>query len=657
MSTPHEQPRIGVEQQAVIDKEKTNYLQIKTFREKVAYLASYMLSPFGETRLENRLKPVTVTTPGSHTEPALRAQIEFNDVIGDPTAGIVIRNASYDDKMGIVFLVFQLDRTTGLADFIQLAFRGINCAWIEDASGRQAFVESDTVICHRLLARLVEYNVEHAEESFLSPRAKEKLRQLNDEHQSRQSQSAKGTGDKPSALEPPRCPQCNAERIDTSWKLDKIDYGMGDKKVELTGFIPVRTCTACGFMYTDHVAEGMRDGLVNHYLKTGQTSVNKIEHTPNSPDLDRLLKRLAGVYGRVTPHTNQGQPVFGEFDMISEEGNFHTVFEMRETHYLFRVYMRQRTDISRLLRATLVIGRIPGEPNRGDLPLEQLLLTAGGNQIYVTNDGPKIGTKVFHADIDDSKWSTRFMTSLALWARDIEQSMLSEASIAAIRDIYGCVIEKVEPATLQKHLVPLRYANKPIGNPLGAPEEGKKNFFVFEKPVIDDWRVHALLRMGLRLNCVAQLVDGSVVGVLCDEQGRPEGGFMLGKKSEWQEAYANRFWIQEGKFTSVVHFYFPSRGLVIFDSFTTQPSVQPTAPREDRNLRVSFADNPSKPWGSFFQATAKEDEYYHLQAGVKCMELLLACYLNFAPNQIWAEEITERILAHLKVWQEPELPQ
>lgn len=62
------------------------------------------------------------------------------------------------------------------------------------------------------------------------------------------------------------CPMCGGNDVRTTIAVEKFVYGDGPEAVELTAQVPVRTCNACGFQFTDDVAEEARHEVVCRHL-------------------------------------------------------------------------------------------------------------------------------------------------------------------------------------------------------------------------------------------------------------------------------------------------------------------------------------------------------------------------------------------------------
>ncbi len=88
------------------------------------------------------------------------------------------------------------------------------------------------------------------------------------------SSSSKATED--SQGQATLCPGCGASGIRTTVELDTFPYGDGLDVVTLSARVPVRTCEACGFLFTDHEAEQLRHEAVCHHL--GLMSPNEVKN-------------------------------------------------------------------------------------------------------------------------------------------------------------------------------------------------------------------------------------------------------------------------------------------------------------------------------------------------------------------------------------------
>ena len=63
------------------------------------------------------------------------------------------------------------------------------------------------------------------------------------------------------------CPHCGAPRITTVLQSQQFPYGAGPHSVTLEATVPVRTCSACGFTFTDREGEEVRHEAVCRHLK------------------------------------------------------------------------------------------------------------------------------------------------------------------------------------------------------------------------------------------------------------------------------------------------------------------------------------------------------------------------------------------------------
>ena len=64
-----------------------------------------------------------------------------------------------------------------------------------------------------------------------------------------------------------RCPECESSDINTSYEIETVPYGSGDKTVNLTCRVPVRKCGDCGTVFTDDQAADIRHEAVCRYLR------------------------------------------------------------------------------------------------------------------------------------------------------------------------------------------------------------------------------------------------------------------------------------------------------------------------------------------------------------------------------------------------------
>jgi putative zinc finger/helix-turn-helix YgiT family protein len=64
----------------------------------------------------------------------------------------------------------------------------------------------------------------------------------------------------------PHCPNCERDSVKTTLERETFTYGEGTSAAELTVDVPVRTCTNCGFQFTDSDAEEARHDAVCRHL-------------------------------------------------------------------------------------------------------------------------------------------------------------------------------------------------------------------------------------------------------------------------------------------------------------------------------------------------------------------------------------------------------
>lgn len=62
------------------------------------------------------------------------------------------------------------------------------------------------------------------------------------------------------------CPNCGKPSIRTVRETQTVAYGRGKDSIEIPVQLPVRTCTQCGFQYTDEQAEDIRHDAICHHL-------------------------------------------------------------------------------------------------------------------------------------------------------------------------------------------------------------------------------------------------------------------------------------------------------------------------------------------------------------------------------------------------------
>jgi len=64
-----------------------------------------------------------------------------------------------------------------------------------------------------------------------------------------------------------RCPNCEGDSVTTTLERETFTYGEGSSAAQVTADVPVRTCTICGFQFTDGEAEEARHEAVCRHLK------------------------------------------------------------------------------------------------------------------------------------------------------------------------------------------------------------------------------------------------------------------------------------------------------------------------------------------------------------------------------------------------------
>lgn len=67
-----------------------------------------------------------------------------------------------------------------------------------------------------------------------------------------------------------QCPQCGQGPIATSIEEDVLHMRVppftNDSIIKVPVMVPIRTCQACDYRYTDHESEKIRDDRANEYL-------------------------------------------------------------------------------------------------------------------------------------------------------------------------------------------------------------------------------------------------------------------------------------------------------------------------------------------------------------------------------------------------------
>jgi DNA-binding transcriptional regulator YiaG len=62
------------------------------------------------------------------------------------------------------------------------------------------------------------------------------------------------------------CPNCELPTINTAFQTERFPYGEGPDAVELSAVVPVKTCTSCGFKYSDDSAEHLYHEAICRHL-------------------------------------------------------------------------------------------------------------------------------------------------------------------------------------------------------------------------------------------------------------------------------------------------------------------------------------------------------------------------------------------------------
>lgn len=64
-----------------------------------------------------------------------------------------------------------------------------------------------------------------------------------------------------------RCARCGGTDVSTSFRSEVVPFGPAADAAQLEVSVPVRTCAACGSMFTDHEAETVRHEAVCRHLR------------------------------------------------------------------------------------------------------------------------------------------------------------------------------------------------------------------------------------------------------------------------------------------------------------------------------------------------------------------------------------------------------
>ena len=99
----------------------------------------------------------------------------------------------------------------------------------------------------------------------------------------------------------PRCPTCGKGEVRTDRTTETLVYGEGSDAVHLQVDIPVRTCRACGFRFTDDEAEDAHHEAICRHLGVltplDIRSLRKLYHLSRS-EFARVTKLGEATLGR-----------------------------------------------------------------------------------------------------------------------------------------------------------------------------------------------------------------------------------------------------------------------------------------------------------------------------------------------------------------------
>ena len=112
------------------------------------------------------------------------------------------------------------------------------------------------------------------------------------------------------------CPMCEDKNVKTTIEKETFTYGDGAEAVELTVSVPVRTCTSCGFQFTDDIAEEIRHEAVCRYL--GVMSPREIQRVRKAYEMSRAeFARLTRIGEASLARWESGQliqnPAYDQF--------------------------------------------------------------------------------------------------------------------------------------------------------------------------------------------------------------------------------------------------------------------------------------------------------------------------------------------------------
>jgi len=98
-----------------------------------------------------------------------------------------------------------------------------------------------------------------------------------------------------------RCGSCGSASVETKWVRDSFEYGEGPEAPRIEATIPLRICGACGFQFTDHVAEGLQhEALCRHLgvLTPGEIVAIRTRHGLSRAQFAALTKLGEATLGR-----------------------------------------------------------------------------------------------------------------------------------------------------------------------------------------------------------------------------------------------------------------------------------------------------------------------------------------------------------------------
>jgi putative zinc finger/helix-turn-helix YgiT family protein len=70
----------------------------------------------------------------------------------------------------------------------------------------------------------------------------------------------------PESQERQVCPNCGSQEMQTHWMNRSFPHGTGSERVDLTGRVPLRTCSKCGLQFWDEEAEDLQHEAVCRHL-------------------------------------------------------------------------------------------------------------------------------------------------------------------------------------------------------------------------------------------------------------------------------------------------------------------------------------------------------------------------------------------------------